>query len=380
MTGAEEIARRLASTIGLLDDTYPVEEIRWAARRLFETLARERPLVLLLEDVHWAEQTFLDLVRHVLEAGDAPILVLCLARPELVEEHPDWDVGDERSSILALEPLTADEAAELVSRLDSAGTLSRKQRERVLEVAGGNPLFVEQLVALAAETGPQAQPRDVPVTLQALLAARLDRLGPGERAVYPMPRPEPRRGQARAGFEAPTSDDGASSWYPAARRHRGRPQRLGASPRARRSRYLRCMRAKRFVETVKQLKFAEVLDDGDLRRVLDLYAEANEHSADHVLVGFRVRGSVVRILWAVIEVIPFDPATAKDLAPDLPPSEDGYFCLRFDGLTFSQGPTAELAELNDAKPSGLEDAPAVLLSYPGRVSWEKLRRTAERLL
>jgi hypothetical protein len=138
------------------------------------------------------------------------------------------------------------------------------------------------------------------------------------------------------------------------------------------------MRAKRFVEAVKQLKFADVLLDGDFRRVNDLYAEAIEHSEDHVLVGFRVLGPVVRIVWAAIEVI--GPAADKDLPPDIPPSEAGYLELRFDGLWFTEGPTAELAELDDAKPTDLKDAPAVLVSYPGRVSWEKLRQTSERLL
>lgn len=178
----EGIARRLGATIGLLDEIYPVEEIRWAARRLFETLAQERPLLLILEDVHWAEQTFLDLVRHAVEAAKAPLLVLCLARPELLEEHPYWAADDGRSTILALEALSRREAVELVSRLDPAETLSHQQRKRILEAAEGNPLFVEQLVAFTAETGPRADTHDVPLTLQALLAARLDRLGPGERA------------------------------------------------------------------------------------------------------------------------------------------------------------------------------------------------------
>jgi hypothetical protein len=139
------------------------------------------------------------------------------------------------------------------------------------------------------------------------------------------------------------------------------------------------MKAKRFVEAVKQLKFAEVLDDGAFRRVNDLYAEAIEHSEDHVLVGFRVRGPVVRIVWVAVEVI--GRVANKDLPPDIPPSEVGYWQqLRFDGLWFSEGPTAELAELDDAKPPDLKDSRAVLVSYPGRVSWEKLRQASERLL
>jgi hypothetical protein len=148
------------------------------------------------------------------------------------------------------------------------------------------------------------------------------------------------------------------------------------------------MKAKRFVEAVMKLKWAEVLDDRDVRRVHALYAEAAEHSADHVLVGFRVRGPVARVVWAVIELIPFGPLTDEDLAPDLPPGDYEGWDFRLDRLTFSQGPTAELAELDDAelaelddaKPDGLEDSPAILVTYPGRVSWEKLRQTAERLL
>jgi hypothetical protein len=142
------------------------------------------------------------------------------------------------------------------------------------------------------------------------------------------------------------------------------------------------MKAKRFVEALMELKFAEVLDDRDVRRVNDLFVEAIEHSADHVLVGFRVRGPVVRIVWAVIEVIPLGPLADKDLAPGLPPSEEGWegWDVRLDGFTFAQGPTAELTDLDEAKPSGLEDAPAILVPYPGRVSWEKLRQTSERLL
>jgi hypothetical protein len=138
------------------------------------------------------------------------------------------------------------------------------------------------------------------------------------------------------------------------------------------------MRAKRFVEAVKQLQLPKVLDDGDYRRVVDLYKEAIEHSADHVLVGFRVPGHVVQIVWVAIEVL--GDATDKDLPPDIPPSEAGYMQLRFDGLWFSEGPTAELADLDDAKPDDLMESPAILFSYPGRVSWKKLRQTSERSL
>jgi hypothetical protein len=141
------------------------------------------------------------------------------------------------------------------------------------------------------------------------------------------------------------------------------------------------MRAKRFVEGVMQMELREVLDDGDFGRVLDLSFEAIENSTDHVLVGFRVRGPVLRIVWAVIEVIPLDPLTDEDLPPSLLPGEGWKGRdLRLDGLWFSEGLTADLDELDEAKPPELKDAPAILVSYPGRVSWEKLRQTFERPL
>ncbi len=179
LADGERIARRLAATVGLVEDVYPVEEVRWAARRLFEQLAGERPLILVFEDVHWAEPSFLDLVQHVFEVGnDAPILLVCLARPEILEGQPDG-----LQTILTLEALSPSEAEELVSRLDPAATLLRDQRAQVLAAAEGNPLFLEQLVAFAGEKTSQAHDLDVPPTLQALLAARLDLLGPGERTV-----------------------------------------------------------------------------------------------------------------------------------------------------------------------------------------------------
>jgi len=141
------------------------------------------------------------------------------------------------------------------------------------------------------------------------------------------------------------------------------------------------MKPKRFIEAVKELNFPEVLDDADFGRVQALYVEAVDQSADRVLVGFRVRGPVVRIVWAVVEVIPVGLLAKKD-ASALPPSEEGWeaWDFRLDGLTFVQGPTAELDDLDDAKPDGLEKSPAALFSYPGRVSWEKLREASEQLL
>ncbi len=154
------------------------EELFWAMRRLFEALARARPLLVVLEDVHWAEQMLLDLVEHVSRwSRDAPILFLCVARGELLEERPQWE-----GVLVRLEPLSAGEATELLDALDGRGSLSPELRARVAEVAQGNPLYTEQLVAmLAEESGSASELVALPPTIQALLAARLDRLDRVER-------------------------------------------------------------------------------------------------------------------------------------------------------------------------------------------------------
>jgi class 3 adenylate cyclase/tetratricopeptide (TPR) repeat protein len=160
--------------------TAPPEELFWAVRRLFELIARERPLLVVLEDVHWAEPTLLDLVEHVSRwTRDAPILLLCVARPELLEERPQWDGVHVR-----LEPLSHGEATQLLDALDAGGILSTELRSRVTEVAQGNPLYAEQLVAMLADEAREAvELVTLPPTIQALLTARLDRLDPGEREV-----------------------------------------------------------------------------------------------------------------------------------------------------------------------------------------------------
>jgi DNA-binding SARP family transcriptional activator/tetratricopeptide (TPR) repeat protein len=182
---AAQVADRLAAALGLADpDWTSEEEIFWAARRLFETLAHERPLVVGVEDMHWAEPTFLDLVEHLAEwMRDAPLLLVCLARPELLEERPVWGGGKPNAASLMLEPLGPEESQTLIERLPAGAQLSDPARARIAEVAEGNPLFLEQLLAMAAEGEDLGGELSVPPTVEALLAARLDRLGPGERAV-----------------------------------------------------------------------------------------------------------------------------------------------------------------------------------------------------
>ena len=145
-------------------------------------MARERPLVVVFEDVHWAEPTLLDLVEYLAERErEAPILLLCLARSELLEERPAWGGGKPNASSLLLERLSEAESEELIDTL--ATGLSATFQARVLEAAEGNPLFLGQILALLMEGQPPEGEVPIPATIQALLAARLDRLGPGERAV-----------------------------------------------------------------------------------------------------------------------------------------------------------------------------------------------------
>lgn len=167
---AEAAASAIASLLGESDTATSAEEIAWAFRKTLEQAAAAAPVVVVFDDIQWGEQTFGDLIEHValLSAG-APILLLCMARPELVEHRPTWPVT------LRLEPL-ADGAVEELIPERIAGDL----RERIMRAAGGNPLFIHEMLAIAsAHAGDVA----VPPTLQALLAARLDQLEPGERGV-----------------------------------------------------------------------------------------------------------------------------------------------------------------------------------------------------
>jgi class 3 adenylate cyclase/tetratricopeptide (TPR) repeat protein len=154
-------------------------EIAWGFRRLLETVASERPLVCVFDDIHWGEETFLELLEHIADLSrDAPILLLCIARPELLERRPGWSGGKVNATSILLEPLGASDADLMI---ESLAHLDDGLRARIREAAEGNPLFVEQMVAYAAESGDGDVA--VPPTIQALLAARLDQLDAADRAV-----------------------------------------------------------------------------------------------------------------------------------------------------------------------------------------------------
>ncbi len=178
----DEIARdRVAAAIGLAGGTGSVEETFWGVRRLVETLAAERPLVLGFDDIHWAEPTLLDLIEYL--SGwirESPVLILCQARPDLLESRPGWGTAANQA-VIALEPLSAEQSTDLVGALLGSTELPGETRARIVEAAGGNPLFVEQMLAMIGDdVGGDVV---VPPTIQALLAARLDRLDPDERSV-----------------------------------------------------------------------------------------------------------------------------------------------------------------------------------------------------
>jgi DNA-binding SARP family transcriptional activator len=161
----------------------PPAEIAWAFRSWCEARARERPLLLAVDDLHWAEPTFLGLLEHLVEHAEGPIATIGLSRDDLLDEQAGFLAALPNASRLVLDRLAPAETEVLVDELLGGAPLAPGVRARVFEVAEGNPLFVEQLVALAAEGDALGADQQLPVTIQALLAARLDRLGPGERAV-----------------------------------------------------------------------------------------------------------------------------------------------------------------------------------------------------
>ncbi len=179
---AGPLAQSLLKAIGGSETSVGSEEIFWATRKLFATLAAVRPLVVFFEDVHWAEPTFLDLVEYLTErTRDAPILLVCIARPELLEQRPAWIRERANAGSLRLEPLSDANGEALIGNLGRA--LAKETTARVLRTAEGNPLFIEQLLAMLTEGDHDGAERAIPSTIDALLSARLDRLGPGERAV-----------------------------------------------------------------------------------------------------------------------------------------------------------------------------------------------------
>jgi class 3 adenylate cyclase len=178
---AQWVERHLRPLVGLAGEGGGAEarsEAFAAWRRFVEALAEQRPLVLVFEDLHWADDGLLDFVDHLAEwTTDAPLFVLCTSRPELLERRPDWGGGKRNAALISLPPLTEEETARLLGELALAGDPSE-----LVAHAGGNPLYAEEYARMVAQ---QANGGEVPLpdSVQGLIAARLDTLPLEEKAL-----------------------------------------------------------------------------------------------------------------------------------------------------------------------------------------------------
>jgi class 3 adenylate cyclase len=175
------IAELIRTAVGQEAGGAAAEETFWAIRRFLEELARGQPLLVCLDDVHWASPTLLDLIEYLAGWLRAPVLLLVLARTDLLEARPSWAAPRPNAGVLQLDALGDTESKQLLEQLAAGVELDAGSRERILDAAEGNPLFVEQMVAMAAEAEGEQDAIRMPPTIQALLAERLDRLTTPER-------------------------------------------------------------------------------------------------------------------------------------------------------------------------------------------------------
>ncbi len=189
------IARRVASALGAGEAAGAIQETFWGVRRLLEALASKRPLVVMFDDIHWAEPTLLDLIEYVAGFSRVPLLLLCLARPDLLEARPGWGTAGPNAEVVSLEPLAEEQQVLLMDNLLGRAELPDTLRDRIVHSAEGNPLFVEEMLRMLIDEGllrrddgrwvptGDLSTLSTPPTIQALLAARLDRLQDEERSL-----------------------------------------------------------------------------------------------------------------------------------------------------------------------------------------------------
>jgi len=184
---ASWVESELRSLVGLSAESELGGDRRGAAfsawRRFLEAMAEQRPLVLVFEDIHWADESMLDFVDELVDwVTEVPLLVVATARPELLERRPNWGGGKLNATTLALAPLSEDQTALLISHLLERSVLPAESQQLLLERAGGNPLYAEQFAELYVERG-SAHDLPLPETLQGIIAARLDGLPEAEKEV-----------------------------------------------------------------------------------------------------------------------------------------------------------------------------------------------------
>jgi class 3 adenylate cyclase/tetratricopeptide (TPR) repeat protein len=178
---------RLSPLVGVAESSVEREESFAAWRAFLERVAEQRPLILVFEDLHWADEALLAFVEHLVDwSTGVPILVLCAARPELYERHSGWGGGKRNSTTISLSPLTGDETARLLAALLERAVLPAETQTALLERCGGNPLYAEEFARMLRDRGLLAGGDDeipVPDSVQAVIAARLDTLRPERKAL-----------------------------------------------------------------------------------------------------------------------------------------------------------------------------------------------------
>ena len=185
---AATIAEHVLQVAGLAEAVEAGRDTQWAVRRFFEALAAERPLLAVFEDVHWADTPLLDLIEFLIDTAQAPLLFVCLAREEFAEQRPAWLEAGPRSSAVRLERLSDADTVALIDGLDRDGTLSDDQRAQLVARSEGNPLFVEQMLALVGESeddaGHRLDPAHDPGAARGPPRPAPDRRAPGDRCGF----------------------------------------------------------------------------------------------------------------------------------------------------------------------------------------------------
>ncbi len=177
---ADAVADLLGLATGVLEAVHgerSQQEIAWAAREWAQLMAQTQPLILVFEDIHWAEDPLLELIEHMTDwVRDGSLMILCLARPELLDVRSDWGGGRVRATSIELEPLAEADSERLIDALSEGSEISPETRRALLEKTEGNPLFLEEVMLTVAECGEKEAAAGIPDSLQALIAARIDRL------------------------------------------------------------------------------------------------------------------------------------------------------------------------------------------------------------